>query len=199
MERPLHSSGVIILAAGNSSRLGEPKQMLTYNGKALIRNLAEAATALETTVVVVTGAHTDIIVNELAGLSIDFAYNADWQTGMGSSIRTGVRKMLHLKPYVDNIILTVSDQPFVTVQIFEQLIQAAQSNSHGIVASGYDHTMGTPALFGKNYFDALIHLNESEGAKKLFARFENDVVIVPFPKGIIDIDTREDYEKLLGL
>lgn len=192
--------GIIILAAGNSSRLGTPKQILHFRGKSLIRNITDAALAAKAgKVVVVTGANDVIIKSELADLPFDVAHNPSWQEGMGSSIRTGLAKLLLLDPILNAAIITVSDQPFVTAALLQSLYQKATADPHTIVACSYRNTAGTPVLFKENHFDSLLHLNGAEGAKKLIRQFENDVTTIPFALGGIDIDTREDFERLLGL
>jgi len=191
--------GIIILAAGNSSRLGEPKQLLRYENKTLICRIAEAAASVaNVTLVVVTGSDAGQITTELESVTYSPAHNADWPTGMASSVRSGLSKLLSVNPEVESAILAVSDQPFVTTTLFEMLISKANEADSGIVASAYADTLGTPVLFNKKYFDALLSLTGTEGAKKLLKKFENDVASVPFPSGAIDIDTKQDYQKLLN-
>jgi len=195
---PSRSFGIVILAAGNSSRLGEPKQLLQFKGNSLIRNVAEAALAIESNnVVIVTGANDALVSQELEDLKVHLAPNPDWQEGMGSSIRAGLSKLLLLDPNTDFIIIAVSDQPFVTSEIFQKLIRNGNAATGAIVACAYQNVTGTPVLFKKKYFDALLNLKGAEGAKKLLKQFKNDVSTVPFPQGEVDIDTKEDYEKLL--
>ena len=192
------SCGVIILAAGNSSRLGEPKQLLQYQNKSLIRHVAEEAIkAIQSPVIVVTGSNSELIANELIGLSIHLIHNADWMEGMASSIRVGLRELLIINKSIENVIFAVSDQPFVTADLFRSLIDKQENSHRLIVASSYENTVGTPVLFGQKYFDSLLSLNGSEGAKKLLQKFQDDVTTVPFPLGSVDIDTQEDYQRLL--
>jgi molybdenum cofactor cytidylyltransferase len=192
-------TGIILLAAGNSSRLGEPKQLLQFKGKSLIRSVAEATLGLaNTVVVVVTGANEAIIQNELQELDIHFAHNEEWASGMASSIRAGLGKLLFLKPALDQVIITVTDQPFVTYEIFQTLIEKGDCKKDKIVASMYDTVIGTPVLFSKKHFHSLLRLQGFDGAKKLLTKFAADIVTVPFPLGAIDIDTKEDYEQLIA-
>jgi molybdenum cofactor cytidylyltransferase len=193
----LSEYAIIILAAGNSSRLGEPKQLLKYRNKTLIRHITEAAIeTVGSNVIAVTGSNAELIENEIQDLPVQPAHNADWQEGMASSIVTGISKLdFHCK----GAVIAVSDQPFVTATLFHDLIQSSIQNGSGIVASSYDQTMGTPVFFSSTYFPHLLRLTGAEGAKKLIRRFENDVINVPFPLGSLDIDTQEDYQKLLSL
>ncbi|NIJ52142.1 nucleotidyltransferase family protein [Dyadobacter arcticus] len=190
--------GIIILAAGNSSRLGEPKQLLRYQHKTLIRHITEAALATDVSdVVVVTGSNAPLIESELFGLSHHLAHNGGWQQGMGSSIQTGLSKLKSLHPALDGAIIAVSDQPFVTAPLFQSLIEQINASKTGIAASSYADTLGTPVLFNKKYFNALLQLSGNEGAKKLLLKYSQDVTSVPFPLGNIDIDTKEDYKNFL--
>ena len=81
---------------------------------------------------------------------------------------------------------------------FQQLYQKQNESAKDIVACAYADTIGTPALFTQKYFDVLMKLEGDEGAKKLMKTYSEDVATVDFPKGYIDIDTKEDYENLLN-
>lgn len=198
MKKEHTSVGIIILAAGNSSRLGQAKQLLQFKNKSLIRNVADEALAANVgNVIVVTGANQEAVSRELADLPVHFAHNPDWQQGMGSSIRTGLTKLLQLDQNTHAVILAVSDQPFVKSESFQNLIETAKIEDKTIVACAYQNTMGTPVLFKNRYFDSLLALKGTEGAKGILNQFENEVSTVSFPKGDIDIDTQEDYNKLL--
>ena len=198
MEEPKSSYAIIILAAGNSSRLGEPKQLLRYHNKSLIRHVAEEALdATSSPVFVITGSNSDLIESELAGTKVQFIYNSDWQEGMASSIRCGIQKLMSTNNAGNGAIFAVSDQPFVTAKLFKDLITEAENHNASIVASSYENTIGTPVLFDQKYFDSLRSLKGSEGAKKLLKQFQGDVKTVPFPLGGVDIDTQEDYQNLL--
>ncbi|HEV7378754.1 MAG TPA: nucleotidyltransferase family protein [Dyadobacter sp.] len=191
-----HCYGLLILAAGNSSRLGEPKQLLPYKGKTLIANVVDSGiTANLQPVIVVTGAYSESISPEIAHSSVIVIHNERWQDGMSSSIRAGISAAQKI-PSLQGIILAVSDQPFVQSDLFLALIETAKSTRKGIVASFYDGTMGTPVLFDGQYFDALMNLKGAEGAKKLIKKFAEDVASTSFELGGIDIDTQEDYRKL---
>jgi molybdenum cofactor cytidylyltransferase len=197
METGKPNVGIIILAAGNSSRLGEPKQLLTFQNKTLIRHIAEtAAEVAGEKVIVVTGSSAALIENELAGLPCQHIYNAHWQEGMASSIVKGVTVLKETYDDSTGCILAVSDQPFVTAEIFQNLIAGAQSGA-AIVASSYGNTIGTPVYFSKTYFEQLLQLKGTEGAKKLILAHKSEVHSLPFPLGTVDIDTQEDYQNLL--
>lgn len=194
------TSGIIILAAGNSSRFGGSiKQLLIWHGKTLLQHtIDEAFKARLHPVIVVTGAYEPAIYKKLHADNILLVHNEDWQMGMGNSISTGVKKIMDLESEIHSIIISVCDQPFISASIFLQLIQKANLEKKGIIASAYAGTLGTPVLFHQKYFGELQTLGGHEGAKKLLKIFSEDVAFINFPKGNIDIDTQEAYVKLLG-
>jgi molybdenum cofactor cytidylyltransferase len=193
------TTGIIILAAGNSSRLGRPKQLLEYNGYTLLRNtIINAKLVPNSLVVVVTGAYKPLMDKELSYTAAKVVHNADWEAGMASSIVIGLHKLLALNRDITTSIFTVCDQPFVTAEIFKGLQQQYITTEKGIVASAYAETLGTPVLFSKKYFSYLLSLNGHEGAKKILSAFSDDVAAVTFEKGAIDIDTIDDYNNLIN-
>lgn len=200
MENRLQNKiGIIILAAGNSSRLGRPKQLLEYKESTLLKNTVSEALKVENSfVIVVTGSNHDLIEKKLNLPQITFSFNSDWENGMSSSIVNGIKQLLLLNPKCEQCVLAVCDQPFVSSLIFENLIKEHHTTQKGIVASAYSETLGTPVLFHKKYFQDLLELKGQEGAKKLIKKYAEDVVSVLFEKGNIDIDTEEDYFKLIS-
>lgn len=190
---------IIILAAGNSSRLGQPKQLLRYKDDTLLQHIIkEASLVKESVVIVVTGANHELIEKEIDSSKIETVFNRDWELGMSSSISTGLNKALQLYPEIKKCIFAVCDQPFVSHFVFENLITKYHKTGKGIVASSYAGTLGTPVLFDKKYFDELLYLKGQEGAKKIINQYLNDTASVSFEKGKIDIDTKDDYNKLIS-
>lgn len=188
-------TGLIILAAGSSSRLGTPKQNLVFQGTTLLQRTIKTALASDCEhVIVVLGANPEKIEPTIANQPIQIIHNYDWQEGMASSIRIGVTATQQSIPQITSVILMLCDQPFADLSIINQLIKA--STQSDLVASAYNGTMGPPALFGKAHVEELLLLQGNEGAKKLLLKYAADVVTVPFPLGVIDIDTLGDYERL---
>lgn len=197
MKNKFQETGIIILAAGSSSRLGRPKQLLKYKESTLLKNtISETLKVSNSFIIVVTGANQENVEKELNSSQITISLNADWENGMASSIVKGLNELLLLNPDCEQCIFSVCDQPFITSLIFENLIKEYHKTKKGIVASAYSETLGIPVLFNKKYFKELLELNGQEGAKKLINKYKNDVASVPFEKGNIDIDTEEDYKKL---
>lgn len=193
----MNKTGMIILAAGNSSRLGRPKQLLPYQGKTLLAHVVTEALAADLQpVVVVTGAHRAEIENSLRGQAVAIAYNPDWETGMASGIVAGLRKGLSVEPHLPGLIVAVCDQPYISAELLGSLIKKQAVSGKGLIASVYSETMGTPVLFDDRYFTELSFLSGDAGAKQLLRRYPGDVATVFFPNGSIDIDTEEDYQTL---
>jgi molybdenum cofactor cytidylyltransferase len=190
-------TGIMILAAGNSSRLGEPKQLLEYKGKSLLHHVTRQALKMTGAVVVVSGSNNNLIENELKNLQVITVYNPEWQEGMGSSIRVGVEKIINEFPVLESLIISVCDQPFINSSVFSELITKHKENLKGIIASAYAGVLGTPVMFDRKYFGELSKLSGNEGAKKLLHVFSRDVESIDFEKGRIDIDTKDDYEQLI--
>ena len=188
-------TGIIILAAGSSSRLGKPKQNLVYQGKTLLQRAIKAGldSACEP-VIIVLGANFDSIRATIKDSGVRIIYNQDWEEGMASSIRIGISQIQLLEPKTTSVILMLCDQPFVDASLLNQLVQ--KKSVKRIVASSYDGITGAPVLFDAAYFDELLLLKGQEGAKKLLLKHPDDIDTASFPLGSIDIDTMEDYEKL---
>ncbi|TCD00492.1 nucleotidyltransferase family protein [Pedobacter psychroterrae] len=191
------NTGIIILAAGNSSRLGSPKQLLYYQGSSLLqRTVAAAETTAYVPIVLVLGAYADQILEQHPDFNINIIINDSWEKGISSSIAAGLSKMLELEADTKNVVIAVADQPFIRPEIFTELVEESQRSRKNIVASKYAETIGTPALFNEIYFDELIALNGNTGAKPLLQKYAADVATIPFELGHIDIDTQKDYNNL---
>jgi molybdenum cofactor cytidylyltransferase len=194
-----YTLGIVILAAGSSSRLGQPKQLLEYKGTTLLRNIVSESSKLSNTaIVVVTGANKDAVEAEPLNTDLTFCYNQNWADGMGSSISIGLKQILKHHPGLSSCIITVCDQPFVTSALLNDLIKEQNETGKGIVASTYAETVGTPVLFTSKYFETLKSLCGHEGAKKIVQIYIDDTVTIQFEKGAIDIDTIYDYNNLIN-
>lgn len=192
-------TGIIILAAGKSSRLGRPKQLLSYKGKTLLQNVIDGALKTSCSpIVVVLGANADEILEQHSNKNIHFIVNPLWENGMASSIVAGLSAVVNLDPYPANIIIAVADQAFITELTFNNLIEKKKSTGKGIIASAYQQTLGTPVLFTKDYFEALLSLEGSSGAKNIVKQYPADVESVAFELGYVDIDTETDYINLIN-
>ena len=190
----MRNVGAVILAAGGSSRFGQPKQLLRFRGETLIRRVVRAAEEADCEpIVAVVGKNADEIRQELSGTRASLIENAEWQRGIGSSIRCGVHE---IAGSTDAAILLTCDQPRVDRNVIARLIAAQKESGKPIVASSYANTRGVPALFQRSCFKALLALPDNLGAKKIIEEQAGDVASMTFEEGAIDIDTPEDFERL---
>jgi molybdenum cofactor cytidylyltransferase len=226
----LNKVGIIILAAGSSSRLGQPKQLLSYQHKSLLGHTIESAKNIKDgKVLIILGDKHGAIATDIAPLKVDVLYNSEWEEGMSSSIRAGLGALLTGQALneakydatgypataakdidlnaestlaascdLEGVILTVCDQPFLTSAVLQALLDKAKHSGRSIVASAYKDTLGTPVYFGKQHFRDLLALKGAEGARMLLKKYDAELASVPFDKGEIDIDTKEDYQKLIS-
>src|SRR5690242_10398858 len=183
----MSNTGIVILAAGSSSRFGVPKQLAQYNGKTLLQHVIdEARTADPICIAVVTGANENEISSSIANNKVKLIFNKDWAKGMATGIVAGVNAMNQIDKDVDKIIIAVCDQPFVSSALFNQLDRVQKETGKSIIASSYAGTMGTPVLFTRKYFDQLLRLTGDTGAKQILRDHKEDVATVDFPEGVID-------------
>jgi molybdenum cofactor cytidylyltransferase len=189
--------GAVILAAGESSRFGGPKQLVEFRGKSLIRRITDSAMEAGCSpIVVVIGSEGEKVFRELEGTNVTNIENEIWQQGMGSSIRAGIRHLVDNARDIDAAILLVCDQPAVDAHPIVRLIRLRETTKKDIIASSYANTLGVPALFARSLFFELLSLGDRAGAKSIILRNRERVAQVPFPEGKIDIDSWSDYEIL---
>ncbi len=188
---------VILLAAGSSSRLGRPKQLLPYKGKTLLRHsMVQALASSAKQIIVVLGDNADILQKEITGFNIHPVMNEQWQEGMASSIRAGMNALTEMNPSVEGAILVVCDQPLMTADLLNTLIAVYRNSGKRIVACSYDDTFGPPVFFHHSFFPELFQLKGDVGARSIIRSHTENVEAVPFPEGSLDIDTEEDYERI---
>lgn len=193
----VNSCGIIILAAGASTRLGKPKQLLQYKGRSLLGHaVKEALNSNADAVVVMLGNNAEQFRKEMDEKKVHVIVNEAWEEGMASSVRSGLDTLLHYKPYIDAVIFMVCDQPHISFTVLNKLISTQQKTTKQIVTCDYGDSFGPPALFHKKYFPELMTLTGDAGARKIIQQHINDVATVLFPEGKIDIDTMDDYEAL---
>jgi molybdenum cofactor cytidylyltransferase len=191
-------SPILILAAGASTRMGRPKQMLVVDGQPLLMHSVREATATGADVFVVIGAHAEEHKALLSSLPIHLVEHTQWQNGMGSSLKAGLKKILAANPAATGVLVMLCDQPKVSRAHLETLLNCAAQSEKEIVASHYDQTLGVPALFKQSMFSSLLALGDEAGAAKLIRNHPDSVEVVDFPEGSIDLDTPEDLARYTG-
>ncbi|MBD2772241.1 nucleotidyltransferase family protein [Iningainema tapete] len=191
------SVGAIILAAGASTRMGTPKQLLQFQGHSFLERTVDAALAsVCQPVVVVLGAYAEKIRPCIDHLPVMVVHNPHWNEGMGASIRVGVTAINATCEEIEAVVLALCDQPFVSFDLINQLVDAYYTTRKDIIACEYARTLGVPALFSRKFFPDLINLNAVAGAKQVIKQHGHEVFPLLFPAGKVDIDTPEDYEQL---
>jgi molybdenum cofactor cytidylyltransferase len=189
--------GAVILAAGASTRMGAPKQVLQFGGETMLRRAASIAIEAGCRpVVVVTGANAAASRKALRGLDVREAENQQWESGISSSVRVGIEALVTANAKIAAVVLMLCDQPFVTREVIARLVAAYRETGRSIVASRYGGSYGVPALFGKVHFAELTRLEGDVGAKRVIQKHLPKVHLLPFPEGEIDIDTPDDLARL---
>ena len=194
----LNSYGIILLAAGQSARLGKPKQLLNYKGKTLLEHSLQVAIETELQpIVTVLGSSADLLKKSIEQFSTKVVINQQWSEGMASSIRCGMEELIKITPTIAGVIIMVCDQPYVTAKLLTDLVEKYKYSLKPIIASSYKNNIGTPALFDKTIFALLLSLKGDSGAKKIMKSNPDWVETVSFLFGEIDIDTKGDYDLLI--
>jgi molybdenum cofactor cytidylyltransferase len=178
--------------------MGRPKQTLQFRGESLLRRAALAALGAGCRpVIVVTGAHSELSRREFDGLDVQEVLNPSWEIGMASSIRAGVEGLVSADADVAAAVLLLCDQAHVTADVISGLIAAHRATGRPIVASTYGGSFGVPALFSRTLFDELARLEGAAGAKQVIKSHASDAHFLPFHDGEVDVDTPDDFSRLI--
>jgi len=195
---PAFRFGAVIMAAGGSSRMGGVKQLLVLEGKALIARTVDAVLASAARpVVVVLGANAEGVREPIARHPVLAVFNAEWPSGLASSVRAGVAALLAADPGLDAVLLAPCDQPALSAEIISRLA-AVHRESDRIAAARFGGRTGAPAVFGRRHFAALRALEGDEGARRLLNRCPQDVAALDLPELGVDLDTPADYRSWVG-
>lgn len=189
---------LIILAAGNASRMGTIKQLLPYKETTILNNVIE--TALKVKVhrrICVLGAHQTIIKNKINQDSIEIITNDNWEKGLSTSIVTGISCLEKDTISYDGVLIVLADQPLISSGYLNKIIEQFTQDSMAIHATPYTNFCGVPAIFPHSFFSELKKLKGDSGAKKLLNKKNNVVIPVNYPVCLNDIDTPKDYDELL--
>lgn len=187
----------IVLAAGESTRFGEPKQLLDWRGQPFVR--AVTKTALEaglSPVVVVTGANADRVKSTLDGLNVNIAENEDWQTGQASSIRTGIASLA--TPNIGGAIFLLVDQPQVTKSVLQALTEKHAEGLYPVVAPMVMDQRANPVLFDRETFPDLQKLEGDVGGRSIFHKYRVEYLPWHDDRLLLDVDTPEMYQRLIS-
>ena len=186
----------VVLAAGGSERLGRPKQLLDWQGVSFVRAVAETALAAGLSpVVVVVGAEAEKVAAAVDELDVIVVENSEWEGGQSTSVRAGVAA---LPDEVGAAVFLLSDQPQIPVRLVETVLAEYSRTLSPVVAPLVDERRGNPVLFDRQTFGDLLQAQGDKGGRQVFSKFR----VQTFPwleaRDGLDVDTWEDYERLLG-
>lgn len=194
----------MLLAAGSARRLGRSKALLPHAGEPLVRRAvaALAAAPCDRVTVVVRSSERLPIVRALAGVAapvrLELLVHPEPERGLGSSLALAARALAG-EPGLERRLVALVDQPLADARVFAALLEAAGA---GLAACRYGATgpIGPPALFPASWLDRLARLDGERGARELLEgeRTSGHLALVDFPGGEVDIDTPEDYARLLA-
>ena len=189
--------GVIILAAGSSSRLGYAKQLVEFKGKTLLQHVIDVAENFQfDSRILVLGANSDKITENITPGNFKLVINEEWEKGMSASIRKGITESLKSDKELEHVLILLSDQPFVSVENIERLLKVQLEENTQATFSEYQGNIGVPAIFSREVFSEFQELKGDQGAKKLIKEGKLNFRTVKFEKGNFDVDTPEDVESL---
>ena len=192
---------VIILAAGNSNRMGKIKQLLEWEDKTIIEKIIKLSLSLKTKdVFVVLGSNYKKIYDVINKYNITIIKNNSWENGIGSSISTGIKKVMGYYNSLDGVLIILGDQPLISKKYLEKMIHVFFKKNPDIISSKYKKSFGVPAIFGNSIFQSLTNLNKDFGAKKLMEiHLKSMIILKPDQEILYDIDTEKDYRDIKKL
>ncbi len=189
---------ILLLAAGNSSRMGYPKQLLQWGNKMLIEHQIETLMQTLNPINIVLGAQSNTVIPIIKKYDVNIFVNRNWKNGMGNSIAFGVHRLLEKFPNVNGLLITLLDQPLLTAShINKMLSHFNPGNQQIIVSQSSSGWKGVPVLFDKTYFGKLKKLDGEEGAKTIIQNHKESIISIDCEEILEDIDTPEAYKNLL--
>jgi len=189
---------LLLLAAGSSSRMKEPKQLLSWGTATLIEHQIHTLLHTHNPLSVVVGAYAERIIPVIDSLPIKIIRNEHWADGMGTSIAIGVQKVLEENPHLDGILISLIDQPLLNTGHFNKMLQLFRPGNKQIIVSKAEGSWsGAPVLFDTVYVDELKRLTGDQGAKMVTNEYKKFVEPVEGGALLIDVDTPESYQKVL--
>tara|TARA_B100000287_G_C20581314_1_gene760429 strand:- start:580 stop:1179 length:600 start_codon:yes stop_codon:yes gene_type:complete len=187
----------ILIAAGESKRVGKPKQLLKWRSETLIENQIRTLLKTKENTYVVLGAYFNEIFDVIKKYPIKIFHHKNWKKGMGSSIAFGLKELLRESKSYEGFLISLCDMPLIEVNHFKKLIKNFNINKNEIIVSKSKHgIIGVPVIFPKIFKNELIKLNEDVGAKEIINKYKvstNEILC----DDLEDIDTIECYNKII--
>ena len=190
----------LIMAAGSSSRMGTPKQLLPFKNTTLIENVMSNVLQLRPfKSIVVLGAISEKITPKIETYPVEIIHNLNWGKGLGNSIAFGVNYIKN-NYQTDGVLIVLADQPLIHGSYLKRIIAAFEPNRQQIIATKYPSgKLGVPVLFDKCYLEELSTIDGDKGAKLILEKYKNSVITTQININVFDVDTEEDYKKLKSL
>lgn len=188
---------MIILAAGESKRMGKIKQLLPWKNTTLLGHAIEQGINSNVEeVFVVLGAHTEQILKHIDQSKINIVYNQKWKTGMGTSLACAIHYFDKKSLIYDAVLIALADQPLLDKDYYNKLLKCFLDNNKNIVASKLKNGVGVPAIFKSSYFNEFKILNDDYGARKILRSNAKGIYILEANCDTIDVDTMDTYNTL---
>lgn len=185
---------VVLMAAGASTRMGSPKQLLPWGNITIIEHQLSVLQQINLPITIVLGAHEEAILHEIDFKDLNVIINTNWKEGLGVSIAFGAKSIQNTFPKAEGIIIVLVDQPFIKASHYLSLITAFQSGKNQIIVSkSEDGNWMPPVLFDAIYFSELQDLKGDKGAMKMIQNHKECVTTIPCETSLQDLDTMEDY------
>ena len=196
-----HKLGVVLLAAGGSSRMGRPKQLLRIEDEALVTRMARRLIELEpASVLVVTGSAAQAVNDQLSGLPVQVVHNLRWEEGMAGSLAVGVK---NLPAEIDGVLIMLCDQWRVGLEDLQELVQVWNADISQITAACWDdegqQVIGPPAIFPRALFEELTSLKGDRGARAVIENHRERASFVAMESACFDLDEPADLERDSGV
>jgi CTP:molybdopterin cytidylyltransferase MocA len=191
----LQRTAIIILAAGGSRRLGQPKQLLEILGEPLLHRVVRMAADVHPDhLIVVLGSSAGDCVQAIKDCGADIVVNPFWESGLAGSIRIGVERAE--EEHADFVLLLLADQPWLSSAVIRQFYDRMNGRPDMVIAARYGGILGAPIMFGRDWFLKLKNLEGDQGARSLVAKEAQGAEIIDWSEGAVDLDTPEDLKKV---
>lgn len=195
----MRNLAVLVLAAGASSRMQTPKQLLKIGDQTLLEVVLEKATAISSPpIYCVLGANAAIIRQKIATKNVIYIFNENYQEGLSTSIVSGINYLEKNQPNLEGVFILLGDQPAIEIAYLKNLVALFSEHKKKIIASNYQKKNGVPAIFPKEFFEELLLLKGDFGAKEFMKENSKRIISSDFKSTLIDLDTKEDYDKYLS-
>lgn len=189
---------IVLLAAGSSTRMRRPKQLLPWDEVTLIEFQLKKLSKLNYPVYVVLGSAADEILQHITNYEVRIVINENWKSGMGTSVSAGMHQVFADLPKSKAVMYALIDQPLVSTLHLQKLIDSFVPGQEQIVVSrSEDGWLGVPALYDSTYFSELEKLTGESGAKTLIKKYPEKVLAIDAGDSLKDMDTQDSYKKLL--